>query len=386
MTVDVSEELGAGAFLCHRCSKPAKLQCPKCQELKLAIKDSSFCSQDCFKAAWAEHKGVHKQATKDPWQYCTNKGLGRSAKEPVWNWTGQLRPTPIGPRRSVPDHIPKPEWAATGDAETERESRQQKSVPIWRGAQLEGIRAACRLAREVLDKAHAAVAPGVTTDEIDAVVHKATIDAGAYPSPLNYYNFPKSVCTSVNEVICHGIPDRRPLQDGDIVNVDVSVFYKGYHGDLNETYVVGDGVDEESKKLIKATSESLEKAIAAVKPGVRYRELGNIISQHIHANGFSVVKSYCGHGVGAHFHCAPNIPHYSHNKAVGIVREGQVFTIEPMVNAGAWQDTTWPDGWTAVTRDGTRSAQFEHTLYVTETGCEVLTARLPDSPPLWWQR
>ncbi|KDO85764.1 hypothetical protein CISIN_1g0158381mg, partial [Citrus sinensis] len=184
-----------------------------------------------------------------------------------------------------------------------------------------------------------------------------------YPSPLNYHFFPKSCCTSVNEVICHGIPDSRKLEDGDIVNIDVTVYYKGVHGDLNETYFVGNA-DEASRQLVQCTYECLEKAISIVKPGVRFREIGEVINRHATMSGFSVVKSYCGHGIGELFHCAPNIPHYSRNKAVGVMKVGQTFTIEPMINAGVWRDRMWPDGWTAVTADGKRSAQFEHTLLV----------------------
>lgn len=166
--------------------------------------------------------------------------------------------------------------------------------------------------------------------------------------------------------------------------MDVTAYRGGFNGDLNETYTVGE-VDPDSKKLIQVTYECLEKAIAMVKPGVRYRELGEVISKHAHENGFSVVKSYCGHGIGKLFHCAPSVPHYSKNKAVGAMKEGHVFTIEPMINQGVYQDILWPDGWTAVTRDGKKSAQFEHTLLVTDAGCEVLTARTEESPPLWWQ-
>ena len=259
------------------------------------------------------------------------------------------------------------------------------AVPIRSKQQIEGIREACRIGRIVLDAAHAAIKPGVTTDDLDAIVHTVTIEHGAYPSPYNYYNYPKSVCTSVNEVVCHGIPDRRPLEEGDIVNVDVSVYYKGWHGDLNETFVVGGQVDEESKRLIKTTYECLHLAIDICRPGTRYRDLGDVISKHAHSAGFSVVKTYCGHGIGDLFHCAPNVPHYAHNKAKGIMKVGDVFTIEPMINAGTHRDVLWPDGWTAVTEDGKRSAQFEHQLVITEDGCEVLTARLPTSPPLWWE-
>nr|KAF6392873.1 methionyl aminopeptidase 1 [Pipistrellus kuhlii] len=162
--------------------------------------------------------------------------------------------------------------------------------------------------------------------------------------------------------------------------VDITLYRNGYHGDLNETFFVGD-VDEGALKLVQTTYECLMQAIDAVKPGVRYRELGNIIQKHAQANGFSVVRSYCGHGIHKLFHTAPNVPHYAKNKAVGVMKAGHVFTIEPMICEGGWQDETWPDGWTAVTRDGKRSAQFEHTLLVTDTGCEILTRRLDSERP-----
>lgn len=257
-------------------------------------------------------------------------------------------------------------------------------MAIRKGEEEAGIREACRIGRLVLDRAHAAIAPGITTDYIDEVVHNACMEYGAYPSPYNYYNFPKSVCTSVNEVICHGIPDKRKLEDGDIVNVDVSVYYKGWHGDLNETFVVGNA-SESSKLLVKTTYECLMLAIEACRPGTRYRDLGNIITKHANSKGFSVVKSYCGHGIGDLFHCAPNVPHYAHNKAKGIMKIGEVFTIEPMINEGSHRDKTWPDGWTSVTEDGKRSAQFEHQLIITEDGCDILTKRLDSSPPLFWE-
>lgn len=288
--------------------------------------------------------------------------------------------------RPIPDDIPRPDYYEDGIPRSEIRSKQQSMVVPRSGTELEGIREAARIGRLVLDAAAAAIAPGVTTDEIDAVVHAACLEHGAYPSPYNYFNFPKSVCTSVNEVICHGIPDRRPLKEGDIINLDVSVYYKGWHGDLNETHVVGEKVDELSKHLIKATYECLELAIAVCKPGARYRDIGDIISKHAHKNGFSVVKTYCGHGIGDLFHCAPNVPHYAHNKAKGIMKVGDVFTIEPMINVGSHRDKMWPDGWTAVTEDGKRSAQFEHELVITPDGCEVLTARLPTSPSLWWEK
>lgn len=230
-----------------------------------------------------------------------------------------------------------------------------------------------RLAREVLDVAAKAAKPGVTTDEIDRIVHEACIERGAYPSPLNYRGFPKSCCTSVNEVICHGIPDSRPLEDGDILNIDITLYHGGFHGDVNETFLIGN-VDPKSKKLVQVTKEALDKAIAIVKPGTMYRDVGQVISKYVNLHGFSVVRTYCGHGLGELFHTTPSIPHYAKNKAVGVMKPGHTFTIEPMINEGGWQDVHWPDDWTAVTKDGSRSAQFEHTLLVTETGCEVLTA------------
>ncbi len=199
--------------------------------------------------------------------------------------------------------------------------------------QLEDLRVACRLGREVLNEGAAAVAPGVPTDEIDRVVHEASVDRECYPSPLNYYQFPKSCCTSVNEVICHGIPDARPLQDGDLCNIDVTVYHRGYHGDLNETCFVGNP-SEKARKLVNNTWECLQKAIAEVKPGVKYREMGNVIQKHAQSEGFSVVRSYCGHGIHKLFHCAPNVPHYAKNKAVGVMKKGHAFTIEPMINEG----------------------------------------------------
>ncbi|XP_060600510.1 methionine aminopeptidase 1-like [Ruditapes philippinarum] len=279
--------------------------------------------------------------------------------------------------RTVPDHIPRPDYASHPEGEplSERAMRGNNSIRILTDEEQEGVKQACRIGREVLDIAAKAIGIGVTTAEIDTAVYQACIDRQCYPSPLNYYCFPASCCTSVNEVICHGIPDSRKLEDGDIVNVDISVYYKGYHGDLNETFFVGN-VDEKYKKLVKVTWECLDNAIKEVKPGVRYRDIGAVIQKHAQANGFSVVRSYCGHGIHQLFHTAPSVPHYAKNKAIGVMKPGHCFTIEPMINEGTWRDETWPDKWTAVTEDGKRSAQFEHTLLVTETGCEILTRRL----------
>ena len=188
----------------------------------------------------------------------------------------------------------------------------------------------------------------------------------------------------MNEVICHGIPDYRPLEDGDIVNIDVSVYYNGYHGDLNETFFVGD-VDPTSRLLVETAYSCLSAAVDLVRPGTLYRDLGATIERVAKANRCSVVRTYCGHGIGTLFHTAPNVPHYSKNKAKGAMQIGHVFTIEPMINLGTYQDLLWPDGWTAVTLDGARSAQFEHTLVVTATGCELLTGRVgePSDRMIW---
>ena len=261
-------------------------------------------------------------------------------KPPPFKYTGDLRPHYVTPMRGVPGHIAKPEYHLTGDPVTETKLRGSNKIHINTPEEIAGIREACRLGREVLDLAGQMVAPGVTCEAIDELVHNETIKRNAYPSPLNYHFFPKSCCTSVNEVICHGIPDTRALEDGDIVNIDITVFYNGYHGDLNETFLVGN-VAPEYKKLVRATYQSLENAIAAVKPGVACRDFGTIIQKHVKAQGYEVVKTYCGHGIGSLFHSAPNIPHYARNKAVGICHPGMVFTIEPMINMGDWQDCTY---------------------------------------------
>ncbi|KAF7732358.1 Methionine aminopeptidase 1 [Apophysomyces ossiformis] len=337
------------------CGKPAKLQCPTC--IKLKIEGSFFCSQECFKKSWPLHKGVHKaKIESEPHNPFPN-----------YRYTGDLRAVyPLSPKREVPKSIPH------RIPISEQNVRASSSIKVLDKDEIEGMRKVCKIAREVLNIGAAAIRPGITTDEIDRIIHEATIERGAYPSPLNYYHFPKSVCTSVNEVICHGIPDKRPLKDGDIVNIDVTCYYNGFHGDLNETYLVGN-VDEKGQQLVKTARECLEKAIAMVKPGVRYRDFGKVIEEHAKKNGFSVVRSFCGHGINQLFHCSPNVPHYANNKAVGICRPGHVFTIEPMICEGTWRDELWPDNWTAVTVDGKRSAQFEHTMLVTEDGVEILT-------------
>lgn len=366
------------------CNNDATLSCPTC--LKLGLPPARFCSQTCFSGYWKKHKEVHTAAKKLIKQQQLHEEMIQNSESQInmtfkhYKFSGSLRPYARTPRRDIPSHISKPDYAThiQGHPLSEMtDKRKNDSIKVYSSDELIGIREACRIGREVLDEAGCAVAVGVTCDDLDRITHEATIKRNAYPSPLNYYTFPKSVCTSVNEVICHGIPDLRPLEDGDIVNIDVSVYYNGYHADLNETFMVGN-VDEESKRLVKCAYETLAAAVSICKPGVLYRDCGNMIQKVASKYNCQVVKSYCGHGVGKLFHTAPNIPHYANNKAKGTMQIGHVFTIEPMINLGTWKDTMWPDNWTAPTQDGKRSAQFEHTMVVTETGVELLTARSGD--------
>ncbi|KAJ1324604.1 methionyl aminopeptidase [Microdochium nivale] len=368
------------------------LQCPTC--LKLGIKDSFFCSQDCFKRNWNDHKSSHKtaqgklangilsslitpKAVSEP-----DPATGHFNPFPKYNYTGPLRPVyPLSPMRQVPKSIKRPDYADTGIPQSERFLNRNKFDILDQAGQ-DAMRKVCRLGREVLDIIAAEVRPGVTTDYLDEVCHKATIERDAYPSPLNYNHFPKSFCSSVNEVICHGIPDQRVLLDGDIINLDVSIYHGGYHSDLNETYYVGDKAkaDPDSVRVVEAARECLDEAAKLIRPGCLIREFGNAIEKHAKTKDCSVIRTYCGHGVNSLFHCPPNIPHYAKNKAVGECKPGMTFTIEPMIALGKYRDVTWPDNWTSTTIDGKRTAQFEHTYLVTETGVEVLTARLPTSP------
>ncbi|KAE8378956.1 peptidase M24, structural domain-containing protein [Aspergillus bertholletiae] len=370
------------------CDKVAgTLQCPTC--LKQGT-DSFFCSQDCFKRSWSEHKAIHKAKSNILTNLFPPKvvsepdpATGLFNPYPAYPFTGSLRPVyPLSSRRIVPRSIRLPDYAKDGIPRSEQKFIGRHNITILNKEEQEGMRKVCRLAREVLDIAAREVKPGVTTDYIDEVVHKACIERDSYPSPLNYMHFPKSVCTSINETICHGIPDQRPLEDGDIINIDVTLYHNGFHGDLNETYYVGDKArsNPDAVRVVETSRECLDMSIDLVKPGMLFRDPGNVIEKHAKSRNCSVVKSYCGHGINQLFHCAPNVPHYAKNKAVGTAKPGMCFTIEPMINIGTYRDRTWPDDWTSTTADGSLSAQFEHTLLVTEDGVEVLTARLPDSP------
>ncbi|MDO5502793.1 MAG: type I methionyl aminopeptidase [Actinomycetia bacterium] len=278
-----------------------------------------------------------------------------------------VEPGLISSRRPVPGHIVRPEYV-------DRPAPSPYSGPEVKDAEtIEKMRIAGRLAAQAMAAAADVIAPGVSTDEIDRVGHEFLLDHGAYPSTLGYRGFPKSLCTSVNEVVCHGIPDSRPLEDGDIVNIDITAYIGGVHGDTDATYPVG-AVDEESSLLIERTHEAMMRGIKAVRPGREINIIGRVIESYARRFGYGVVQDFTGHGIGTAFHSGLVIPHYDAAPAYNTVIEaGMTFTIEPMLNLGTHEWVMWDDGWTVVTKDRRRSAQFEHTILVTETGTEILT-------------
>ncbi|CAL5011021.1 unnamed protein product [Urochloa decumbens] len=278
-----------------------------------------------------------------------------------------LRRGAVSARRPVPDHIPRPSYVGVDTIPDVCPDRQ-----VHDGESIMRMLDACELAARVLQHAGTLVKPSVTTDEIDRAVHQMIIDAGAYPSPLGYGGFPKSVCTSVNECTCHGIPDSRKLQDGDIINIDVTVYLNGYHGDTSRTYLCGD-VDESTKQLVKVTEECMMRGISACRHGASFKEIGQRIREHASKYGYSI-DPFVGHGVGKIFHCEPII-WSTYDYEPGFMVAGQTFTIEPTLSMGSTQCVLWDDGWTAVATDGSLSAQFEHTVLVTRGGVEILTER-----------
>ncbi|HEX5659878.1 MAG TPA: type I methionyl aminopeptidase [Polyangiales bacterium] len=250
-------------------------------------------------------------------------------------------------------------------------------IEIMTPKDLERMRAACQLAGDTLVMVGEHLRPGMTTDQINTIVHEYTLAHGARPSPLNYHGFPKSVCTSINEVVCHGIPNGQVLQDGDIINVDVTSYLPakdGFHGDTSATFYVGEP-SEDAKKVTEVARRALELGIAVVKDNVRLGDIGAAIQEYAEGQGCSVVRDYVGHGIGRQFHTAPQVPHYGTRGAGKRVKAGMVFTIEPMINLGRYECEVLEDGWTVLTADRSLSAQFEHTIVVTQTGCEVLTSR-----------
>ncbi|XP_010514194.1 PREDICTED: methionine aminopeptidase 1C, chloroplastic/mitochondrial [Camelina sativa] len=273
----------------------------------------------------------------------------------------------VSPRLLVPDHIPKPTYVESNEV-----PKISSEIQIPDSIGIVKMKKACELAARVLDYAGTLVRPFVTTDEIDKAVHQMVIESGAYPSPLGYGGFPKSVCTSVNECMFHGIPDSRPLQNGDIVNIDVAVYLDGYHGDTSKTFLCGD-VDESLTQLVKVTQECLEKGISVCKDGASFKHIGKIISEHAAKYGYNMER-FIGHGVGTALHSEPLIYlHSNYDYELKYMIEGQTFTLEPILTIGTTDFVTWPDKWTIVTADGGPAAQFEHTILITTTGAEILT-------------
>jgi len=280
---------------------------------------------------------------------------------------GNLKPGKISPRRPVPAHIDRPEYMYHSGPEVITASDIKTPETI------EKIRKAGQIAAQALQVVGEAIRPGVTTDELDRIGHDFIISRDAYPSCLGYMGFPKSLCTSINEVICHGIPDSTVLNEGDIINLDVTAYIDGVHGDTNATYGVGQ-IDEESALLIERTRNSMMRAIKAVRPGREVNVLGRVIESYAKRFNYGVVRDYTGHGVGEAFHSGLIIPHYDSAPLYDTVMEvGMVFTIEPMLTLGTIEWEQWDDGWTVVTKDRSRTAQFEHTLVVTEDGADILT-------------
>ncbi|MGH3940538.1 MAG: type I methionyl aminopeptidase [Pseudonocardiaceae bacterium] len=277
-----------------------------------------------------------------------------------------LRPGKQTPIRPVPAAIPRPEYVGKRGPTPSTDPYTQPPEVI------EAMWVAGRIAAAALAEGGRAVAPGVTTDEIDAVVHEFLLDHGAYPSTLGYKGFPKSCCTSLNEVICHGIPDSTVIEDGDIVNIDVTAFIGGVHGDTNATFLAGD-VSEEDRQLVERTHEAMMRGIRAVRPGRQLNVVGRVIESYAKRFGYGVIRDFTGHGIGRSFHSGLVVLHYDAPEVSTILEPGMTFTIEPMITLGTIDYDIWSDGWTVTTKDKQRTAQFEHTLVVTADGSEILT-------------
>ncbi|WP_295125996.1 type I methionyl aminopeptidase [uncultured Leifsonia sp.] len=280
---------------------------------------------------------------------------------------GHLIPGRVTATRAVPSRIPRPEYVGKpGPTPSDRGD-------VYSPEEIELIRESGRIAARAIERVGEAVRPGITTEALDAIGHEFLIEHDAYPSTLGYRGYPKSICSSVNEVICHGIPDDTVLEDGDIVNIDITAYTNGFHGDSNQTFIVGTA-SQEVTLLVERTREALNRGIKAVAPGRQVNVIGRAIESYAKRYGYGVVRDFTGHGVGATFHSGLIIPHYDAAPAFDDVMEvGMVFTIEPMLTLGAYEWDMWADDWTVVTRDRSITAQFEHTLVVTERGAEILT-------------
>ena len=277
-----------------------------------------------------------------------------------------LRPGRQTPIRPVPSTIRRPDYVG-------KPGPRPCADPLIQPPEvIEAMREAGRIAAQALAEGGRTVRPGVTTDEVDRVVHEFLVDHGAYPSTLGYKSFPKSCCTSLNEVICHGIPDSTVIEDGDIVNIDVTAFIGGVHGDTNATFLAG-AVSEEDRLLVERTHEAMMRGIRAVRPGRALNVIGRVIEAYAKRFGYGVVRDFTGHGIGRSFHGKLVVLHYDEPSVDTILAEGMTFTIEPMITLGTIDYDVWPDGWTVTTKDKARTAQFEHTLVVTSDGAEILT-------------
>lgn len=330
---------------------------------------------------------------RSPWRWSTGRIISvvetlvlPKSNDPCWCGSGKkfkrchkdagqgalrmpsVLPGHISPARAVPDSIVRPDYVGNGG----RPGKLNVAL-VKAPSTIAAMRLACKAAAKVAAAAAAAAVPGVTTDHLDAVAHQTYIDLGGYPSTLGYGGYRKSICTSVNEVICHGIPDDRPLQDGDIVNIDVTIFLNGVHGDHSVMACVG-AVDEPSRRLVEVTHEAMDLGIAAIGPGLPINVVGQAIETHARRFGYGVVRAFVGHGIGEGFHMQPNVPHYFDRNARFVMQPGMTFTVEPMLTmSGKYDYDVWDDDWTAVTHDLSRTAQWEHTILVTHSGHEVLT-------------
>jgi methionyl aminopeptidase len=278
----------------------------------------------------------------------------------------QLRPGQVSARREVPAQIARPEYVG------KRGPRRFRGSDVQTPETIEKMRHAGKLAAQATVLAGEHCRPGVTTDEIDRVVHEFLCDHGAYPSTLGYKGFPKSCCTSLNEVICHGIPDSTVIEDGDIINVDVTAYLNGVHGDTDATFCVGN-VTDEAQLLVERTREAMMRGIRAVAPGRQLNAIGRVIEAYAKRFGYGVVRDFTGHGIGEAFHSGLYVPHYDNPALTTVMEPGMTFTIEPMITLGTHEYEMWRDGWTVVTKDRKWTAQFEHTVLVTEDGYEILT-------------
>jgi methionyl aminopeptidase len=281
--------------------------------------------------------------------------------------TQTVFPGTTAPAQAVPEHIVRPPYAKSGNP-----GAFMPPPTVLTIDQIAAMRRAGALASDVLNRAGKLVVPGATTLSIDDAIHDMIVEAGAYPSPLNYRGFPRSSCTSVNEVVCHGIPDDRQLQNGEIISIDVSVYLDGVHGDTCRTFYCGQ-VSEAAKHLVRSTKKALDAAIKVCRPKAPVSMIGDVIGRHAKAEGLSTVREFVGHGIGTVFHSLPQVFHFAHSGSQEVLQRDTCFTIEPMFVTGAPRLTAWEDGWTVATLDGGLAAQFEHTLLVTDKGVEVLT-------------